>query len=101
MGGWRIVIVAIGYGLIVVAVGWMLYKVYVSYKSAGGTDFQLPVYDAAIYPPIIGTGGLDMVLRVYEVTWSPWAYVGIWLGTALLVAGAIRLFEELGDKPLP
>jgi len=92
--------IVIGCLLIVVALGWFLYKLYVSYNSAGGTDFAVPVYDAAIYPPVLGVVGLYLVLRAYEVTWSIWIYVVLWLGVTLLAAGAMRASEELGDRSL-
>jgi hypothetical protein len=90
----------IGYALIAIAAGWLLYKVYVSYTSAGGTDFAMPVYDAALYPPILGTAGLYLVMWGAEDAWSIWIYLAIWLVATLLSAGLIRLMEELGDKPL-
>lgn len=90
----------IGYALIAVAVGWFFYKAYVSYTSAGGTDFALPVYDAAMYPPIMGSVGLYLVMRSYEALWPMWVYVAICVGTGLLAAGIIRLMEELGDPQL-
>ena len=90
----------IGSVLILVAAGWFFYKVYVSYTSAGGTDFALPIYDAAMYPPIMVTIGLYLVMRAYEKTWTIWIYVGIWVVATLLAAGILKLMEELGDKPL-
>ena len=92
--------IAIGYALIVIATIWFLYKLYVSYTSAGGTDFQMPVYDAAMYPPIMGAVGLYLVLRVYEVEWPVWAFFAIWIGLTAVFVGAIRGMEELGDRPL-
>ena len=89
----------IGYALIVIAAGWFLYKLYLSYTSAGGTQFELPVYDGAIYPPAIGVIGAYLVLRA-SVQWSIWIYVVAWVGLTALAAGAIRIAEEVGDRPL-
>jgi hypothetical protein len=52
----------IGFALLGVAVIWYVRKLYVSYTSAGGTDFMMPVYDAALYPPILAAVGLYLVL---------------------------------------
>lgn len=90
----------IGAVLLAVAAGWFFYKVYVAYTSAGGTDFALPIYDAAMYPPIMATVGLYLVLTLYEVPWSIWIYVAIWLVATLLAVGMLKLMEQLGDKPL-
>lgn len=89
----------IGYLLIAVAAGWFLYKVYLSYTSVGGTQFELPVYDGAIYPPAIGVLGAYLALRA-SVTWPVWVYVVAWIVLTGLAAGAIRIAEELGDRPL-
>jgi len=93
-------VLIIGYALIVVAAGWFLYKVYIAYTSAGGTDFAMPIYDAAMYPPAMATVGLYLVMRVYEALWSIWIYVGIWVVATLLAVGILWLTEQLGDKPL-
>ena len=90
----------IGYALIAIAAGWLLYKLYVSYSSAGGTDFAVPVYDAALYPPIMAAVGLYLVMWTADEAWSIWIYLGIWLGATAVCAGLIRLMEELGDQPL-
>lgn len=90
----------LGYLLIGIAVGWIAYKLYVSYTSAGGTDFALPVYDAAYYPPVLLAVGLYFVLSAFQIDWSVWLYVGVWLGSAVLVGVGIKLLELLGDKPL-
>ena len=92
--------IIVGYLLLAAAAGWWGYKVYVSYSSAGGTDFLMPVYDGAMYPPILATVGLYLVLSNRDVVWSIWAYVGLWLGLTVVAWGIIRLMEELGDKPL-
>ncbi len=89
-----------GYALIAVAIIWFVYKMYVSYTSAGGTDFAMPVYDAALYPPIMVAVGLYLLMRSGGEPWSIWVYVVIAVLTAGLTAGLIRLMEELGDKPL-
>ena len=88
------------YLLIVGALCWFLYKLYMSFSSAGGTDFAVSVYDGALYPPVLAVIGLYWVLPTYDVQWSIWIYVGIWVGITLLFAGSIRLAEELGDRPL-
>lgn len=90
----------IGYLLLVVALGWFLYKLYVSYSSAGGTDFELPVNDGAMFPPVLGVLGLYLALRPFELDWSYWIYVAIWLALTILAWGAIRIGQELGDRPL-
>jgi len=92
--------VLIGFALLAIAVVWYLRKLYVSYTSAGGTDFMMPVYDAALYPPILAAVGLYLVLGYFEVTLAIWIYVGIWFGSALLAAVTIKLVELVGDKPL-
>ncbi len=90
----------LGYALIAVAIIWFLYKMYVSYTSAGGTDFAMPVYDAALYPPIMVAVGAYLVMQSAGEPWPIWVYVVIAVVTAGLSAGLIRLMEELGDKPL-
>jgi hypothetical protein len=89
-----------GYALLVIAGLWILYKVYVSFSSAGGTQFEVAVYDAAIYPPVIAAVGLYGVLPYHGVECSIWILVGIALGLGAVTAGVIRLAEELGDRPL-
>jgi hypothetical protein len=91
---------AIGFALIGIAVVWFCFKLYVSYSSAGGTDFELPIYDGAIYPPILGTVGLHLVLRAYSASWPLWGYLALWLGSTALAALALRGMIELGDRPL-
>ena len=90
----------VGYICIAAALVWLIVKMRVSYNSAGGTAGMMPVYDAAYYPPVLIAFGLYWVLRSFEIHWSIWVFVGIWLGLAALFAGAIRLMEELGDKEL-
>ena len=90
----------IGFALLGVAVIWYLRKLYVSYTSAGGTDFAMPVYDAALYPPILATVGSYLVLGYFEVDLEIWIYVAIWFGSTLFAAGTIKLAELVGDKPL-
>ncbi|MFV1965715.1 MAG: hypothetical protein ACC628_09860 [Pirellulaceae bacterium] len=89
-----------GYALIVSATIWFLRKLYISFTSAGGTDFQMPIYDAAMYPPVIAVAGLLLVLRAYKIHWSWLIYAGIGIVLALVAWGALRLAEELGDRPL-
>lgn len=89
-----------GYALIAVAALWFGYKMYVSYTSAGGTDFAVPVYDAALYPPIMVSVGAYLLMRSGGEPWSIWVYVAIAVLSAALSAGLIRLMEELGDQPL-
>ncbi len=86
--------------MLILAAGWFFYKVYVAYTSAGGTDFAMPIYDAAMYPPIIATIGLYLTLTAQEIEWSVWLYVGTWVGVTLLAVGLLWLMEQLGDKPL-
>jgi hypothetical protein len=90
----------VGYLLILSGAIWFGYKLYLSYSSAGGTDFMLPVYDGAIYPPMLAAFGLYWVLRGLEIEWSYWAYVGLWLGLSVLAGAAIWLSEEIGDRTL-
>ena len=90
----------VGYICIAIAVVWFLFKSYVAYSSAGGTASMSPYYDAAMYPPILTAFGLYWVLPTFEINWSIWIFVGIWLGLAALIAGALRLLVELGDKEL-
>ena len=90
----------LGCVLIAVAVLWFLRKLYISFTSAGGTDFEMPIYDAALYPPVIGVVGLFLVLRTYEIQWSWLAYVGIGVALILVAIGILKLAEELGDRPL-
>ena len=88
---------AIGYICIVVAAIWILYKVYVSYTSFGGT-IMATVYDAAVFPPPLAAFGLYAVLRLTESGWPIWAYVVLWLGLTAAVAIAIRVAEDIGDR---
>lgn len=92
--------IVIGFAMIGVATIWFLYKLYISYTSAGGTDFAMPVFDAALYPPILCAVGLYLVLKAYEVTWSVWIYVGIWFGSTVLAVAIIKLAEHLGDREI-
>jgi hypothetical protein len=93
-------VIFFGAALLAVAAGWFLYKVYVAYTSAGGTDFAMPIYDAAMYPPIMGTAGLYLTLTSLEIAWSIWIYLAIWVAVTLLAAGLLWATEQLGDKPL-
>ena len=88
------------YAIIVIAAVWFLYKLYLSYSSAGGTDFLISVYDAAMYPPVIAVVGLYFVLPTYEINWSIWIYGGIWIGLTAVAALSLRIVEEIGDRPL-
>lgn len=89
----------VGYIAIAVAVIWLLLKMYVSYNSAGGT-IMVVVYDAAVYPPVIGVVGLYFVLSAYKIDLALWLYVIIWAVTTGVAVGAIRLMEEIGDRRL-
>ena len=89
----------VGYLAVAVAVIWLVYKLYVAYSSSGGT-VMVVVYDAAVYPPILGVVGLYLILSSYKVELTFWAYLAIWAVTAAVGVGAIRLMEEIGDKPL-
>ncbi len=87
----------IGYICVVIAVVWILHKLRVAYLSFGGT-VMVTVYDAAIFPPIVGAFGLYWVLPTLGVEFPIWAYVLIGLGIAVLVAIGIRVAEEIGDR---
>ncbi|NLF68227.1 MAG: hypothetical protein GX575_04140 [Candidatus Anammoximicrobium sp.] len=86
----------IGYGLLVIAVGWIVYKLNVSYNSAGGTAFEVPVNDAAIYPPILIGVGLYLI----GIAWPWWGFVAAGLVLVPVVLGGLYLLQELGDKEL-
>lgn len=90
----------IGWALIVFAAGYFGYKVYLSFTSAGGTDFMVPIYDGAIYPPALAVFGLYWVLGSFGIDWAWWVYLLLWVGASLAAAGIIRLSEEVGDRPL-
>jgi ABC-type spermidine/putrescine transport system permease subunit II len=90
----------IGYVLFVIAAGWIAYKMNVSYNSAGGTAFAVPVYDAAIYPPILTAVGLYLVLPSFGVEWPVWAYIAIGVALVPVIVGGIKLMEEVGDREL-
>jgi hypothetical protein len=87
----------VGYVAIAVAVIWLLVKLRVAYGSAGGT-IMVVVYDAAVYPPIIGVVGLYLVLSAFQIDLAFWIYLAVWAVTAGVAVGAIRLMEEIGDK---
>lgn len=90
----------LGFVLIGIAVVWLCYKLYVAYHSGGGTSMMVPVYDAAVYPPMMSAFGAYWVVRWLALEWPIWAFIVIWVVTTALAAGAIRLAEELGDRPL-
>jgi hypothetical protein len=90
----------IGIACLVVAAVWLPYKIYLSYTSFGGTAHMMPVYDAAVYPPVMTVFGLYWILGTYEIYWSWWVYVLLWLGVAVAAGAAIRVAEILGDRPL-
>ncbi len=87
----------VGYVCLVVAVVWILLKIRLSYTSFGGT-VMVTVYDAAIFPPLIGVFGLYWVANSFGINYSIWAYVGLTVVTVVLVAIAIRVAEDLGDR---
>ena len=87
----------VGYICMIVAVVWIVYKVYLSYTSFGGT-VMVAVYDAAIYPPLLGVFGLYRVLPTYEIDLAIWVYVALWFGVTIFVVIAIRVAEEIGDR---
>lgn len=90
----------LGFILIGIAIVWLFFKIYIAFHSGGGTSMMVPVYDAAVYPPMIGVFGAYWVLRWLEIQWPVWVFIVIWVGVTGLAAGAIRLAEELGDRPL-
>lgn len=87
----------IGYLCVIIAVVWILHKVRVSYLSFGGT-VMVSVYDAAIFPPLIGAFGLYWVLPTLGFELPIWAFAIIGIGVAVLVAIGVRVAEELGDS---
>jgi len=88
----------VGFALVIIAAVWVLYKVAVSYSSAGGTSELVPVYDAAVYPPPMAAVGLYFVLGWLGIDWPIWVFIVIWVGVTLLVIGMIYLAQELGDR---
>jgi hypothetical protein len=90
----------VGLVLLVVAAAWIAYKLYVSFTSSGGTAFEVPVYDAAVYPPILSAIGVFCLQYSSQARWPIWGYVLLWLGLTAATAGAIKILEEIGDKPL-
>ncbi len=91
--------IIVGYICIAIAVVWFLVKAYVAYSSAGDT-LGTVYMDAALYPPILAAFGLYWVLPTFEINWSVWIFLGIWLALAALAFGALKLMVELGDKEL-
>lgn len=89
----------VGYACIVVAVIWILYKIQLAYKSQGGR-MVVTVYDAAFYPPPLAAIGLYLARESIGIDWAIWVFILLALGAAVLVAGAIKLAEEMGDRPL-
>ncbi len=89
----------VGWILIVVATLWVVYKIYLAYQSSGGR-MVVTVYDAAVYPPLMGAAGLYFVLPTFGFELSIWIYVGIAVGLATLAGGCIKIAEEVGDQPL-
>ncbi len=89
----------LGWICLVVAIIWVGYKAYVSYNSAGGTTMAT-VYDAAMYPPLLGAIGLFLVLPTFDIQWSIWIYVGVAFALAVVAGIVIKVAEILGDKPL-
>ena len=88
----------IGCALVAIAAGWFLYKLWVSCSSA--RDFEVAVYDGAIYPPVLAVVGLFLLLREYEISWPFWIYLLIWIGLTLVAAAAIKGIEVISDRPL-
>ena len=90
----------LGYAMVAVAAIWVLYKMFVSYNSAGGTDYPLAVFDAAIYPPLLATAGLFIVHWSAEDLWAYWIYGAVLIALVVVIAVLIKICEALGDKPL-
>ncbi len=87
----------VGYACLAVALIWILIKIRRSYLSFGGT-VMVTVYDAAIFPPLIGAFGLYWVAPTFGIDYSVWAYVGLAVVGVAVVAIAIRVAENLGDS---
>ena len=77
----------IGYVLMVFALGWFLYKLYIAWS--GGYDVGLPINDGFMFPPALGVVGLYLALLPYDLEWSYWIYIALWVGLTILAAGAI------------
>lgn len=88
-----------GYASIVVAIIWLLVKMYLAYHSAGGINMVV-VYDGAVYPPILATVGLYLILPTFEINLALWMYVVLWVVMCAAAWGTIRLMEVVGDRPL-
>ena len=86
-----------GYICMIVALVWIVYKVYLSYTSFGGT-VMVTVYDAAIYAPLLGVFGLYWILPTFEIDLAIWVYAALWFGVTIFVVIAIRVAEEIGDR---
>ena len=91
--------IVLGYALLVIATLYYLFRLRTAFTSAGGT-IDVVTRDAVLFAPIIASLGLFLVLRTYEIHWSPWAYVGVWFGLAAIFWGTILLAQELGDREL-
>jgi hypothetical protein len=92
-------VIIVGYICIAIAVVWFVFKSYVAYSSVGDT-LGTVYLDAALYPPILTAFGLYWVLPMFNIHWTVWIFVGIWLVLAGLVFGFLKLMVELGDKEL-
>ena len=86
--------VLIGFALLAAGVILYLYMLYVSYTSAGGTDFAMPVHKATLFSPILLAVGLYLVLGYFEVVLSIWIYVAIWFGSAVFAWATIELADH-------
>ena len=82
---------------IAIAVLWICYRVYLAYNSFGGT-VVVTLYDAAFYPPVLITFGLNRILVQREVELQWWVYGLIWLGVLAVVVGLIKVAEKVGDR---
>lgn len=89
----------IGAICIVLAASWICYKLWVAFHSSGGT-IMVAVYDAAMFPPLLAAGGLYCICRGLEISWPIWVYPVAGIGLGVVVAIAIKIAEELGDRPL-
>lgn len=75
---------------VLIALLWFGLKLHVSYSSRGGAYGMVPVLDGALFPPVLGWGGLAL----FDASsgwpgWPWWAYFLAWSISTLLAGWAI------------